>query len=196
MFIGFVSLPTMAQEFNGGLFAGFNASQVAGDVASGYNKAGLLFGGFVSRPLSVNSEIRMELMYSQKGSRMNPDESNDFRSYLLRLNYVDLPFLYRHRINENFWVEIGLSYGYLIHHFELANFSSAVSSTEFIRHAFNALVGLEYRLNNSMALNLRSGNSILPLRDHSSGVKRFFNRGQYNDVLSFSFSYVIGINKD
>ena len=41
-----------AQRFQGGLLGGFNASQVEGDNFKGYNKPGILAGGFVQTDLA------------------------------------------------------------------------------------------------------------------------------------------------
>ncbi len=177
-----------AQKFEGGLFAGLNASQVAGDVASGYHKVGLTFGGFASLRLNDHSELRMELAYSQKGSRLNPTDE-DPRQYLLRVNYIDLPLLYRYHYNQKLTFEGGLSYGYLMNHYEEADYYTFVSSAGFNTHALNIIAGLSYRLSDQFSAGFRSVNSLIPLRDHVSGVKRLFNRGQYNDVLTLSLYY-------
>ncbi len=178
-----------AQRVFGGITAGVNASQVAGDVASGYDKAGIHAGLFAYTHLSEQSVFMMELVYSQKGARMNPTERNGYNSYLLRLNYIDVPFVYKYLYNDRLSFEGGLSYGYLLHNYEEANFSTNVGDAGFHRHAVNILVGIQYRFSEQWAASLRSTNSLYQVRDHVSGAKRFFNRGQYNDVLTFSFQY-------
>ena len=40
------------QEFKGGIILGLSTSQVSGDDLAGFNKAGLVFGGFTNRILS------------------------------------------------------------------------------------------------------------------------------------------------
>ncbi|OFY09871.1 MAG: hypothetical protein A2X11_11110 [Bacteroidetes bacterium GWE2_42_24] len=186
---------TVAQRIEGGLLAGVNATQVAGDVASGYNKAGLTFGGFAAFNINQRSEFRMELTFSQKGSRVNPSETEP-RQYLLRVNYIDIPFLYRYLYNTKLSFEGGLSYGYLISHYEEAEYSTDVSSTEFNTHALNIIIGLSYMLSPRFSANFRTVNSLIPIRPHASGVKRLFNSGQYNDVLTLSVNYYFGRNGD
>ena len=81
---------TEAQQFKGGMMFGFVSSQVAGDGYSGFHKAGLSGGFFVSLDLNPTSSLQMELHYIQKGSRYNDTTyQEDFQQYLLRLNYVD-----------------------------------------------------------------------------------------------------------
>ncbi|MDO9510878.1 MAG: outer membrane beta-barrel protein [Bacteroidales bacterium] len=195
IFICFNFAIIRGQNVKGGFLAGLNATQVAGDVASGYNKAGIVFGIFANTDVSENAEFQMEMMYIQKGSRMNPSEENAYDSYLLRVNYIDLPFLYRYHFSDQILFEVGLAYGYLIHHYEEADLSTSVSATSFNNHALNVLAGLEYRFSDDFSFNFRSSNSIIPVRGHSSGVKRLFNSGQYNDVLSFTLRYQFSNDK-
>lgn len=183
---------SIAQEVFGGLVFGINGSQVAGDVASGYDKAGIHAGLFAYTFISEKSVFQMELVYSQKGARKNPTEKNGYQQYLLRLNYVDLPFIYKYIYNDKLNFEAGLSYGYLLYHYEEANFSLDVGDAGFHSHAFNIIIGLNYRFADRWAAGLRSTNSIYQVRDHVSGASRFPNYGQYNDVLTLSFQYYFG----
>jgi hypothetical protein len=184
-----ITVHGFSQKIYGGLLAGVNATQVAGDVCSGYDKAGIMAGAFANFKFGRNSMFQMEIEYSQKGSRMNPTEKNGYQSYLFRLNYVDVPFVYKYLYNDLLSFEGGLSYGFLINHYEEANGSTNVSSQEFHSHALNILVGLNYNLTDHFRVNFRSINSLIPLRDHASGVKRLGNAGQYNDVLTLSVQY-------
>lgn len=180
----------VSQNIKGGILAGVNGTQVAGDVCSGYDKAGVTGGVFANFKFGENSMFQMELAYTQKGSRMNPTEKNAYTSYLLRLNYVDVPFLYKYLYNEKLSFEGGLSYGYLIDYYEEANgFTNVGGENQFHRHAANIIIGLNYSLNEHFRANFRSVNSLIPLRDHASGVKRLGNAGQYNDVLTLSLQY-------
>ncbi len=188
IFLGLFFLAAQSQDFRGGLKAGANGSQVAGDCCSGYDKAGIFIGGFVNYPISEHSQLQMELEYSQKGSRRNPTEENGYQQYLLRLDYIDLPVLYQY-VYGKFTFEIGLGYGYLLHTYEEADFSDQIAGTEFNRHALNLLGGLYYRFADQWQVNFRSTNSLMAVREHASGVKRLFNRGQYNDVLTLCLVY-------
>ena len=109
------------QEFNGGILAGLATTEVSGDRLQGPNKAGIYAGVFVNRYFSETSSIQMELDFIQKGSRENPDSTNNFQSYLLRLNYVELPVHYRYDFHERGSFEVGMSLGVLLHDYELAN---------------------------------------------------------------------------
>lgn len=79
------------QRFRGGLVGGFNASQIDGDEAAGFNKLGLnvgVKGGIVFHP---NWELGLEILFSQKGSRST---SKDIVNNLqINLNYAEVPVL-------------------------------------------------------------------------------------------------------
>ena len=111
----FISLAAFSQQFNGGIMAGVVASQVAGDTYQGFDKAGIFAGGFVNYQFTRRSVVQMELEYFQKGSRHNPDtKANDYREYLFRTNYIELPLLYQFVISKHFKVEAGPSAGFLV----------------------------------------------------------------------------------
>ncbi len=178
-----------AQEFYGGITAGMTASQVAGDVCSGYDKAGLYAGVYANLKVSKKSVFQLEIDYIQKGSRLVPKEENDYQSYKLYLQYIDVPVLYKYIISKRFTVEIGPVYGVFIKKYEEANFSNEVAGKPFNIHNLSVVVGMYYYITENFMFNLRSSNSVIPIREHTSGATRFFNRGQYNDVLIFAFVY-------
>lgn len=184
-----VSGTAIAQDFNGGILGGLAASEVSGDRLSGPNKAGLYLGAFVNRYFSPRSSFQMELDFIQKGSRENPDSSNAYQSYLLRLNYIELPLHYRYDFLEHATVEAGFSLGVLINSYEEANGSDAVSGSDFDTFDFCFNIGLFYTLVENLRINVRYSNSILPIRSHSSGQTFMLNQGQYNEVLSFVLFY-------
>lgn len=183
------SILTMAQEFKGGILGGLAASEVSGDRLSGPNKAGLYLGAFVYRYFSQRSSIQMELDYIQKGSRQNPDSSNNYQSYLLRLNYIELPVHYRYDFAEKASLEAGLSLGVLVHSYEEANGSTAVSGPDFNTTDFSFNFGFFYTIMENLKINVRYSNSILAIRPHSQGQTYRWNQGQYNEVLSFVLFY-------
>ena len=60
-----------AQQFKGGFYIGFLATQVDGDDFSGYKKPGLFFGMFANIPFKNGKiKLQMEIDYAQKGSRV------------------------------------------------------------------------------------------------------------------------------
>jgi len=178
-----------AQEFHGGILGGLAASEISGDRLQGPNKAGLYLGAFVNRYFTPTSSVQMELDFIQKGSRENPDSSNAFNSYLLRLNYVEMPIHYRYDFIEKATLETGLSLGVLVHSFEQVNGYDWVAGSAFDRLDLSFNIGLFYTLLENLRINVRYSNSILPVRPHAGGATWKANKGQYNEVLSFVLFY-------
>src|SRR5690606_23253393 len=110
------------QNFNGGVMVGLVGSQVAGDRFSGFNKAGLTGGGWVSLQVAPTTHYQMELSYIQKGSRENPDyEKEKYDFYRMQLGYVELAVLYRRSVGENLDLEAGPAMNFILHHHEKYN---------------------------------------------------------------------------
>lgn len=189
IFLAFCMSEIDAQDFNGGILGGLAASEISGDRLSGPNKAGMYLGLFVNRYFSQRSSIQMELDFIQKGSRSNPDSTNNYESYLLRLNYIELPVHYRYDFIERASLEAGLSLGVLVHSHEEANGYEWTSGPDFkpIDLSFN--VGLFYSIFENLSINVRYSNSILAVRPHSQNQTYRWNKGQYNEVLSFVLFY-------
>lgn len=186
------SLSIYGQDFNGGVLGGINATQVFGDSFSGPNKAGLYLGVFVNRYFSKRSSIQLELDFIQKGSRKNPNSSTgDYNSYLLKLNYIELPVLYKYDFAEKGTLEAGLTLGVLVNNYEEANGSTDVSGEEFNSLDFGADIGIYYTLVKNLRINLRISSSIIPIRPHSSGQTYRLNGGQYNQGIAFILYYII-----
>lgn len=189
--IFFVSISgSFAQDFHGGVLAGLASSEVSGDRLQGPHKAGLYFGGFVNRYISQRSSFQMELDYIQKGSRENPTEKNGYYSYLLRLNYIEIPVSYKYDFHPKGTLETGLSLGVLVNYYEEANGYEQVAGAgdfETLDLSFN--IGAYYTLVDNLRINIRYSNSILPIRPHAGGNSYMLNQGQYNEVLSFVLFY-------
>ena len=183
---------TFAQGFFGGVKGGVGASQVSGDRLAGFDKAGLFGGVFVGVSLTDRSSISMEMMYVQKGSRQNAKPNKGiYSSYLLRLNYIELPLMYTWRGNDYLEVEGGLSYGYLMRNTDvewdengLLPFSMPFNKSEFSIH-----LGLSYLFNDHLKVNFRLNNSLLPVRKHAGGATYRLNLGQYNTLLMLGLAY-------
>ena len=179
-----------AQEFHGGVLGGVSGTQISGDDLSGFNKGGLYLGAFVNRYFGEKSSMQMELDFIQKGSRKNPNaKKNDYSTYLLRLNYIEIPVSYKYDFSTNGTLEGGLSLGVLVKSYEEANETTTVSGGEFNRTDFSFHVGGYYTIVENLRVNVRYSSSILPVRDHSSGATDRLNAGQYNSVLSFILFY-------
>jgi hypothetical protein len=182
-----------SQQFNGGMMAGCAATQVAGDTYSGFHKAGVFLGGFVNYDVSKHSTFQMELEFFQKGSRVNPDSSNNFNQYLFRTNYIELPVMYQYKINKRFKVEAGPSLGFLVGWFESRYGEEIKGAIKPAAVSFQINAGLYVNITDRLMFNFRTNNSLLNIRSKNAtgDVYRLFpgNYGQFNDCLVFSLFY-------
>ena len=184
-----------AQRFEGGIIGGLNASQVKGDFTHGYHKPGVLIGGYVQTNLSRVVYAGMEIKYSQKGSRKNPDsEIQDQEKYIMRLGYMDVPVYMGFRTSEVISFLGGLSIGYLLHGGEWNNFGKFPPEDEnpFNTFDFQAMIGTRFELTDRLKLDLRLAYSFLPTRDLPGDIYWYWWDDQYNNVISTSFYYRIG----
>jgi hypothetical protein len=184
-------LASVAQQFQGGVAAGLVGSQVAGDTYSGFRKPGAYAGLWVRLALSDRSSIQTELSYFQKGSRHNPDEKlQDYTFYLMRLGYIEMPFLYQYHLKNKLILEVGPSFSFLLHSYEERDYEE-VSYGDFSLANLSFMAGIGYPITEKMSVHFRMNSSITSIRtDEVNGaVYRFFSYGQFNDCLLFLVSY-------
>ena len=181
-----------SQRFNGGAVIGLATSQVAGDSYSGFHKVGPAGGVFVNFQPTERSSFQMELMYIQKGSRKSADVVNeDYNSYLLRLNYIELPLLYQFHFNW-FMLEAGPSVGFFMSGKEELD-GSDQKKDNFAAMTFQMNFGVVFTFAENFKFGIRTNNSLTNLRTEATGgdVRRIFpnNYGEFNDVILFTFAY-------
>lgn len=181
-----------AQQFEGGITGGIAGSQVNGDDLGGYDKAGLAFGPYVKLSLTPKSSLQMQLEYFQKGSRANPDSTNNFESYLLRLNYLQIPVYYQYKYNDFFGFHAGLSYGVLVYDYEERNGYEVITPQyPFENKDLSIHAGIHWFANEQLSVKLEVAHSALYIREQTAGTLWFFNQGQYNHYLLLAFQYRI-----
>lgn len=180
-----------AQKFKGGTQAGLVVSQIAGDRMSGYNKAGVHGGFFVSYPIKEPFSLQMELAYIQKGSAQSANIETGAMQYIRRMNYVELPLLLQYSL-QPLIIEAGISTDFLVGSFEEANFMSIDQIDQWRKTTFNTVIGVRYALGTHWQLILRSVNSINSIRKESVpyNVRRYTKKyGEFNDLLLFGVGW-------
>ena len=190
IFLCFLSYTSVAQKFQGGIAAGLVGSQVAGDTYRGYNKPGAYTGIWVRLALNDRSSLQTELSYFQKGSRHNPDEKmQDYTTYLMRLGYIEMPFLYQLNLKSKVTLEAGPSFSFLIHSYEELDGQEITGDFSLFNTSFMAGVG--YPITGKLSAHFRTDSSILSIRKGRVGGarSRLFDKGQYNDCILFFLSY-------
>lgn len=191
IFLFFLSYASLAQKFQGGVAVGLVGSQVAGDTYSGYHKPGAYGGLWVRLALKEHTSFQTEISYFQKGSRHNPDEQReDYTFYLMRLGYIEMPFLYQYHLKNKLMLEVGPSFSFLLHSYEEMDYME-VTYGDFSLFNPSFMAGIGYTVTDRISVNFRINSSILNIRkaEVNGTVNRLFDQGQYNDCILFFLSY-------
>jgi hypothetical protein len=178
-----------AQPFKGGVAAGLVGSQVAGDTYSGFHKPGAYAALWVSLDFGEHSSFYTELSYFQKGSRHNPDEKKqDFTFYLMRLGYIEMPFLYQYHLKSKLTFEIGPSVSFILHSYEELDYAE-VSYGKYALFNPSLMVGMRLPVTERIVVGFRTVNSILSIRSEpiNGGVYRLFDSGQYITTVFYYY---------
>lgn len=179
-----------SQAFGGGILAGLSASQLDGDNWGGYHKAGLTFGVYTYTKFNKFIDAQLEIRYIQKGSNSNSKEQEVF--YLSKLNYVEMPVFLKYSFLNKFTANIGLAAGYLQKSTEDKDgIGDEPADPAFNQFEFSGLLGVEYKITDNIFFNVRFNYSILPVRSHPGDQTFYLNKGQYNNVLTFTVHYQI-----
>lgn len=184
-------LSCYAQAFQGGVAAGLVGSQVAGDTYSGFHKPGAYAGIWVRLAAGERSSFQTELSYFQKGSRHNPDEKKqDYTFYLMRLGYIEMPFLYQYHLKNKLTLEVGPSFSFLLHSYEERDYEE-ITYGDFSLVNLSIMAGFGYPVTERLGAHFRLNSSIISIRkDEVSGARyRLFDHGQFNDCILFFLSY-------
>jgi Outer membrane protein beta-barrel domain len=183
---------SFSQFFEGGAVAGLSASQVDGDTYSGFNKLGLLAGGWVRHMFTYTVGGQLEVRYIMKGASRIENVDNAIY-YKLTLHYGDVPILINYHYRERVLFEIGLSPEFLFtsREQEDVNGNSPEDAPPFHRLTMSAIGGIGYTFLEKFMVDVRYNYSVIPIRDHPSGQTYLLNRGQYSNVLTFSLYYQI-----
>ncbi|OFX56855.1 MAG: hypothetical protein A2066_19165 [Bacteroidetes bacterium GWB2_41_8] len=183
---------SLAQRFEGGVLGGLNASQVDGDTYSGYHKPGFALGGYVQVELSRTVYTGMELKLMQKGSRNIDSLATDGRiKYIMRLNYVDLPFYLGIRTSDKISLLFGISPGYLLSGNEYDDYGKFAEQDQNLFNSIDlqGFFGFRFQINRRLYVDLRGAYSVLPIREQEGEPLWYWKSNQFNNLLSTTVLY-------
>jgi len=126
--------------------------------------------------------VQTEISYFQKGSRHNPDEKKeDYTFYLMRLGYIEMPFLYQYHLKNKLALEVGPSFSFLLHSYEELDYQE-VSYGEFSLFNPTFTAGLYYPVTEKISAHFRMNSSILSIRKDviHGAVYRIVDHDQYH----------------
>jgi len=167
-----------AQRFQGSAVFGFNVSQIDGDELIGFDKGGLTGGFKLNYPLLKKSDLSLEMLYSQRGSR--PKLFSADNNLTINLNYFELPLLIDYKDwwmpDDEFYkvgIEGGFSYSYLIS--VSSNNATVEDVNNFKKSDLAYLIGARLNFNKHWALNLR----------YTHGLFKIYERDGYYGFISY-----------
>lgn len=200
-----LSVSLFSQRFYGGAMAGFNGSQVEGDLYSGYNKLGLVGGVWAQTDINAKHYWGLELKYNQKGSRKNQNpKKDDYNEFIYRLNYIDLPVIAGYRYNDAVSFFGGLSFGVLVHKYEEFNGdpSPSISDTNLHNWELGMLAGIKVNFDKIVERNWAQ-NFVFDMRFQYSALSTYgkfspfflyaYSERQFNNLMSMALYYRIDL---
>ena len=158
MFCAFLPLNAQnnTKKANSGLKFGYNLASVNfdGNTETG-KRHGFHIGFYGESFLTESLALQLELLYSQQGYELK-DNSGTFTQ---KLDYINLPVLFKMYPDENFFLEVGPQVGIAISHNETydSNFSLFDTSQKFDPQNFDWGVnfGSGFKTNSGVSLGIR-----------------------------------------
>ncbi|MFD1470590.1 porin family protein [Hymenobacter caeli] len=133
-----------------GLKAGVSLTDFVGADVNGYTgRFGFHAGGFANVGLTRLVAFQPEILYSQKGAKVNGNSD-----YGTRLHYIDVPLAF-HVNTDGFFFEAGPQVGFLVAAKAEAGSASVDVKDAYKSVDFGYLLGLGYQLKHGLGLGLR-----------------------------------------
>ncbi|MFO8055144.1 MAG: outer membrane beta-barrel protein [Bacteroidales bacterium] len=192
----FLITASYAQVIKGAAGLGFNITQVEGDEVYGFHKYGLNAGASAIIPLDERWSVSLETMYTEKGAYQHPRYAQPKNgSYMLRLNYAEVPVLVHFEDRETMTFGLGASWGRLVHMEEyehLHRIPWQTLSGPYETNDFNIIVDVRFRLYQRFWGNFRYAYSLASIRSrkYTNIVGESWTREQYNQLISFRLFYI------
>jgi hypothetical protein len=193
IFFLFVANVVFAQRFDGGILAGYNATQVEGDTYRGYNKPGIVAGLYVETDVAPAIFAAMEIKFVQKGARKKVTEKSP-ETYIMRLNYVEMPIYMAFRTNDRGAVIGGVSTGFLLSgkEFNIDGEFPPEDQNPFKSIDLQPFVGFQFDFLDNVKADLRFAFSVLPVREKPVNTNYYWQNNQFNNVITLALYYQIG----
>jgi hypothetical protein len=217
LFLCIVLTDTMVlgQRIKGEIIAGMNLSQVDGDEIYGFNKPGLNMGLGAIVPLGKNFSFSIETLFNQKGAyqgKQYKDQVIDTATgaviaeyngmYKLKLDYLEVPFLFQYTDKDIITAGLGFSYGRLVkikeYEHDTLNLKTTLNSGVYDKNDYNILFDIQLRIHKKIPrwkLNVRYAYSVSEIRTRDFYTvpppgELYSTRKQYNNLLSLRVIYV------
>ncbi len=189
----FTFIQSHAQKFKAGLNFGTTATQVTGDNLAGFNKIGVFGGMYVFLPIKNDNKLMMEFDFIQKGSRQNANPNQGiYDSYLMRLNYLEVPLIYEYNYRNFVGFQGGISLAFLISASEKDSYGTItpdLTEPYFKKTDLSYFAGFRFKIKKDWGFLFRYSYSIIPMRSGPLLQSIYYHSGMYNNVIITSLQY-------
>lgn len=196
-FLMLLPLLSLAQEgerekpnlFVGYIAAGMNATQIAGDLMSGYRKVGANagVGSFIMYTPAFSNSV--ELSYSMKGSQESFKKNDPLNFKKFSFDYVEIPVLFNYHEKDVAIFHGGFTFGRLIR-YNIDQAGGLTLPDEPKKWDFAATVGMTFLIKKMFGINIKANFSLNSLWDLSVASSRARRGGWYHNALSFRLMYL------
>ncbi len=182
-----------AQEASFGVKAGLNLANIVGDNTDGDMRYSFHFGGIAEIPLSQDFVFGPEVLYSSQGIKNEFSEGSLTSKSELKLNYIQIPLMFKYFIADGFSLDFGPQVGFLNsakHYFDVSDDGFSSSGSDNVKKFYSGFDfgingGLGYRLENGLFFQGRYNIGLANILDaDSDGFKA------QNSVLQFSAGFM------
>lgn len=177
--------------FVAGVLFGLNATQIDGDAMGGFNKLGLRGGFYVQRNLNKKMAYRIEMAYSQKGSKRIYDEFGAVGGIWDKAisDYIEVPLLLKYHAYKKIDALGGISTGYIIRK-KVENYTYGEASSDFFRKLESSfIIGVSYPVNSKWSVEARYQQSILSVAKSHFPIYSSYTNFMIHKILSFQLIY-------
>jgi len=188
-----------SQNFNLGVKAGLNYSDVLGDRVDGIEARPSFEAGFFAEiPLRGKFSFHPELLYSSRRANthflefpLNPQGIEGEGDLKSNSHNIIVPLITKYNFNDNFSLEIGPQIGFLVRtSVKFDEFTNSFSDD--VKFDIGPTLGLGYDVGDKLKLQLRYFIGVSDILRQSDFEKVSDEKdNQFNSVLSFTAGFVI-----
>lgn len=177
------------QLFVGYIAGGMNATQIAGDLMSGYRKVGGYAGVGAHIMFKPNFSNSIEIAYSMKGSQETFKKQDPLNFKKFSFDYVQIPVLFNYHEKDLAIFSAGFTFGRLIR-YDLYQSAGLVLPDEPKKWDFSATVGGTFFIKQKIGLGLLCNFSLNSAWDLAVASSRARRGGWYHNALTFRVLYL------
>ena len=178
---------SVAQKFDAHIEVGLNASQIDGDLFSGYNKLGIHGGFGIAYSLNDSWSLEGGLFFDALGSQKELElgSTSPEEQQKIKLTYVSLPLAANYKLSSiPLSFAVGMQVSYLIRS-QIQNRTDDVILDFFNKTDIAAFLQLRYLLNERWSISLKASEAVTLIFNNDK-VMEINSNSLRNRYLTFS----------